>query len=303
MEGLLAGTRGDLAMQREDFTAAVPLLEQTIRARSTAYGADEPDLARWLNRLASALSRVHRTDDATRALDRALAILEKHYGDRHPNVAVLHTTRGSIAYEAGDRAGAMASYRRSLEIKEATIGKAHPSLAPTLLNLAIVESDQAEHDHALEHARRAVTVLEAAMPPTHPRLAAALAVRGRMEVEARAWAEAAATLVRARAILEPLGDKPPLDETLRTLAMLRVHEGKLIEARELAERGLKIATAAYGPSLETAHAIADVARVQVAAGEAEAARTTFAQARDMARTAAGPNHPDVIALDALTAAR
>jgi tetratricopeptide (TPR) repeat protein len=295
LEGYLDGIRADLALQSEKFAEAVPLFEHRIRVHEEQYGKNDPALARWLNRLAHALSFVKREPEARAQLDRAAALLEGHYGPAHPNLGVLLTTRGNMEHRAGSYAAAVVAYERALAIKEAALGPTHLSLLPTLMNLSMTRSDQGELVAALGIARRGLAIAEASLPPAHPKLGHALATVGSIQVTAGAWEDAATSLTRALAILEPMGERAPLDEAMQSLSAIRLHAKDFAGARKAAERAAAIATKEYGDSIETARALARVGRVQ-AMSKDPAARATLQRAYDMVSAAAGDTHPYAIAL-------
>ncbi|CAN5902147.1 hypothetical protein BH11MYX3_BH11MYX3_39810 [soil metagenome] len=295
-DGLLDGIRGDLAMQRTSYAEAIPLLEHRIRVHEQAYGKTDPSLARWLNRLATALSHVRRLDEAHAHLDRAAAILEGHYGPKHPNLGVLLTTRAALEYQAGDYATSVRTGERALAIKEATLGANHPSLVPTLMNLALARLEIGENAPALAASQRGLAIAEATLPPTNPRIAVALTAVGQLQLAMQAWKDAETSIARALAILEPLGDHVPLDEALRTESSLRVHAKDLAGARRAAGRAVAIASAEYGDSIELVRAVAQLARVQLAAGDRAGARASFERAHAVMGIAASASHPDAAAL-------
>jgi len=293
--GLLAATRGDLALTRDRYAEAVPLFEQKIAANEVLYGPDDVDLLRYRNRLAQALHGLGRYAEARAQLERAAEIIERHYGDAHPNLGVVLTTRGQVEAGAGDFEAAISFYRRALDIKTRLAGPDHASLAPTLINLAGVEVDAGAVADARAHATRGTAIAERTLPPTHPNLGLALAMRGLTEVESDAWTAAAETLDRAIDILTKAGSHPPTNQALCSRARVHLHASRIAEARADATRAIEIAERELGPSLALADAIVALAEVDRTAHDLPAARAGYARALEVARQIAG-GHPRIAQL-------
>ena len=298
----LAGSRGDLAIQRGDHAAAIPLLEERIHYQERTYGATDPDLARWLNRLGSALSDLHRSDEARKALDRAARILETNFGPNHPNLGVVLTSRGALEYGTGNYAAAIAAFRRAIAIKELALGKEHVSLAATLTNLALALGDSGDHAAAIAAGTRALAIAESKLPPNHPKRGFVLGVLGNVQLQAGALADARSSLERAQKIMEADGPHPPLDEVLQNLSVIYREAGELAAARAAVDRALEISTASYGPSLQQARTLGRLAEVEQASHDVAHARRHVEQAIEMAKQAVGAEHPAVLTLERQLAA-
>ena len=299
--GLLAGQRGDLAMARNQYAEAVPLLEQFIVAAAAHYGEDDVDQTRWRNRLAQAFMFLGRLDEARAQLTRAADIIERHYGSTHANLGVVLTTRGQVELEAGDYAAAIAHYERALAIKTAAAGPDHASLAPTLINLASAQADAGVLDEARKNAVRGTAIAERTLPPGHPNIGVALVARGRVEAQVGA-PEAKATLDRAIDMLTEAGSQPPMELALGARARVHLRAGRIADARADATRAIEVAGKAYGPSLELGNAHAALAEVAIGARDLPAARASYAKAIEAARKRAPDSHPAVHRLVAAAAA-
>ncbi|MDX2092681.1 MAG: serine/threonine-protein kinase [Kofleriaceae bacterium] len=299
--GLLAGSRGDLALARDQYAEAVPLIEKRIATGEAIYGAEDVDQTRWRNRLAQALLELRRFDEARAQLTRAAEIIERHYGPTHPSLGVVLTTRGQVEYTAGNYAAAIAHYEQALALKTAISGPDHASLAPTLINLAYAHADAGSPAAALVHATRGAAIAERTLPPMHPNLGMALALRGRVEAETGAWPAAEATLARAIDILTKAGERPPLDQALRARALVHLQSGRTAAALTDATRAVAIAEAELGPSLDLAATLTARAEAERAGSRLIAARASYARAIEVARACAGAEHPVVARLVAAAA--
>jgi len=212
---MLVLSRADLAMARQDWTAAIAGFEAAIRQYTALYGPDDERVMRAYHRIATAYVALQQAAPAITALAEATTRLERKYGPEHPRLGVTLTTLGTVQAGVGETAAAIASYERALAIKIAASGPDHPSLAPTLFNLALVLADDGQLPAALAAATRGAAIAEGALPPTHPKVGAALALRGRLEAASGALAAARITLDRARAIV---GDDE--EEVAKGLALL-----------------------------------------------------------------------------------
>ena len=117
---MLAGRRADIAFERQQYAAAVPLFEAAIEGWAKRFGANEPDLARWHDRLGSTLARRRRFEQTRGHLQRARAILEGHYGSIHTIVGVVITTLSQLEYRIGDYVAAETLAKQALDIEIAT---------------------------------------------------------------------------------------------------------------------------------------------------------------------------------------
>ncbi len=75
----------------------------------------------------------------------ALEILEKVFGEEHPNVAQSLNNLGLLYNNQGEYAKAEPLYLRSLEILEKVFGEEHPNVAQSLNNLGLLYNNQGEY--------------------------------------------------------------------------------------------------------------------------------------------------------------
>jgi len=69
---------------RGNYAKALPLAEEAFRLASTSAGAQSPEVVFPLRSLAAAAAGEKKYDEAYKHLEDALAVLEKHYGDKSP---------------------------------------------------------------------------------------------------------------------------------------------------------------------------------------------------------------------------
>jgi predicted negative regulator of RcsB-dependent stress response len=69
---------------------------------------------------------VGRTNDAEKALVRAMTIVEKAHGPEHPELAAGAHALGELLAARGDVEGARAQFSRALAIRRKVLGDSHP---------------------------------------------------------------------------------------------------------------------------------------------------------------------------------
>jgi tetratricopeptide (TPR) repeat protein len=164
---------GGLAHARGDAAAGIALAEQGAELRTSALGADHPDVARDLNALGALYQLAARFGDAEHVCQRALTVFEHCYGPRHVEVAMTCANLAAIRSDQGRDIEAEALGRRALEIFKAVLGPQDVEVGVTLLNLAAAVAGQGRQAEALALAAEAAQILAARLPADHPHSQAA----------------------------------------------------------------------------------------------------------------------------------
>jgi serine/threonine protein kinase/tetratricopeptide (TPR) repeat protein len=284
----LAAKRADVARLREDFVAAIPLYQQAVVAAEARHG-ESTELARSLTLLAQCYTRLHRTDEARAALQRAATIIQKLYGDIHPNLGTILTSLGDIDLQDGRYTDAITAYRRSLAIKESSMGPMHKSLGATLVNLANALTMHGDLPEAIKVGRRAVEIVEKTFPPGHPRVAIAINVLGDALRVSKDYAGAEAMFQRAIGMFPANSTDPLLSDPLRNLTMLYAETGKLRGARPIVVRALSIVVALDPTSVDTS-------RVRLVLARIDRDPKAYQAALEQLTTILGKNHPEVVSM-------
>ena len=133
-----------------------------------------PDSDAILNGLASVYADESKLDQAERLAGRALAIREKEWGPDHPKLAMILNTLAVIHYEQGRYAEAEELYRRTLAISGKTLGGENPDVAAVLSNLARLYFKEARYSEAEPLYQRALRIIETSLGAGHPLYAATL---------------------------------------------------------------------------------------------------------------------------------
>jgi serine/threonine protein kinase/tetratricopeptide (TPR) repeat protein len=283
---LLAARRADVAQDREDFPTCISLYQQVAVASEARFG-ETPDLARSLTMLAQCHSQLLHGDEARAALQRAATIIQKIYGDLHPNLGTILTTLGNVDVAAGRYADAIKTYRRSLAIREAASGKVDKSLSATLINLSNALTLQGEFAEAIDVALRAVEIIEKTYPPGHPALAHSLNILGEAHRGAKNYGVAEATFRRAIGMFPPDSEDGNLSDPLRNLVQTLVETKRIAGARPLAVRSLAIATKLDPTSIHTI-------RSRLVLAHIDRDPAAFDAGLEQLTKILGVNHPEVV---------
>ncbi|PAP75629.1 serine/threonine-protein kinase [Rubrivirga marina] len=161
LEGL-----GRLGVSLGEFALADSVLGRAVAVRRRVQGADHPDLAAPLTLLAESFTEQRRYDEAIKAGEEAVALLQDtDDGDR---LARAQVTLGGVRYRRNDSAAAEVLYRSALDIADA------PGLrVSALTGIGSVLADDRPTD-ALRAYRQAVDLATASFGPGDPRTAEAL---------------------------------------------------------------------------------------------------------------------------------
>ncbi|HWD43196.1 MAG TPA: FxSxx-COOH system tetratricopeptide repeat protein [Actinomycetota bacterium] len=255
----------------------------------------EPDTtARLLTAAARYLWSRADLQQATRLLERALAIHEAQLGPDHPTTANSLNNLAAALRACNHLSAARAQLERALVIREHHFGSAHPETAQILNNLATVLRAEGNLDHASALLERALAIRTAQLGADHPDTAQSLhslaAVRrdqGGLD-QARALYERAVTIRQAR--LGP--DHPDTAQSLNNLAFVLREQGDLDQARSLHQRALQVRETRLGPDHpDTAWSLNNLGTVLHAQGDLTGARTQLERALAIRSNHFGPDHP------------
>lgn len=287
---------GSYLFERGLYEEAHPLLQQSLVIREQALGADHPDVADSLDKLAQLCEAQWKEAQAERLYQQALDIRMRTLGAGHIGVARSLNNIGFFNFKKGQYAQAEPLFRQALAIFEQTLGADHLDVAQCLHYLAAVQREQGNCAEAEPLHQRALAIREQMLGPNHPHVAASLRSLAITYHEQGKYSLAEPLYQRALAIREQaLGpDHPDVAMSLRNLAMLYHQLGKYSQAELFLQRTLKIRERAFGPShpfvADVLVMLAELYLTQKKHAEAEplltGALTTWEQAL-------GPDHPDV----------
>eukprot|EP00971_Amphidinium_carterae_P080959 1601750-Amphidinium_carterae.1 len=103
--------------------------------KSVVWHAEHALRPEWLANLGVAYGNLGDASKKRDYLERALRILESHYGPEHPVVAKTLASLGVAYGDLGDASKERDCLERALRIKEGHYGPEHPEVAKTLANL------------------------------------------------------------------------------------------------------------------------------------------------------------------------
>ena len=138
-----------------DLPEAIALQSQSVTVRTTALGADSPDVAAAQTNLAGLYAAADRYDEAEPLLRRALAIREKAYGADGRLTALSRNNLALLLAADGRSAEAELLYLQAIAVLEHDDPK---EFATVLENYAALLDDTGRHDEAKAMEQRAAVV-------------------------------------------------------------------------------------------------------------------------------------------------
>lgn len=265
---------GFVFLRRGDYQSSRPLLERAVGIREAA-GADHPDLAFALSRLAlqSTFEGDYRTAERLHA--RARDIAERTLRPDHPQIAVFLRRSGTAAADLGDLADATSFHERALVIAEQSYGLRDLRLTDYLTDLANTRILLRDYEGARQLYERGLRLTDEQRGPglTLAMFAYNLAnLNSTLNdfVEARRYLDRAVSIWRR--VLNP--DHPNIARAFSSVGRQLLEQGRYAEARPLFERALAIRERTLGPNHpDVAWNLSDLARTferQNAVSRAEA---------------------------------
>src|SRR5262249_21839675 len=118
-------------------TLARRLLERAVRLREELYGAEHPDGATTLTRLAFVMCELGQAPTARVALERALRIFRATRLPDHPDIGAALAQLGLALIHLGDPAAAVPLEERALSIAEAAGPAGQPLRSFSLIGLGL----------------------------------------------------------------------------------------------------------------------------------------------------------------------
>jgi CHAT domain-containing protein len=235
---------------------------------------------RWqqLNSQVGQLYSQGRYAEAIPLAQEAVRVAEEILGAEHVHTATSLNNLAALYCDQGRYAEAEPLLQRALRIYEKALGPEHPQVAITLSNLAELYDAQGRHEEADTLRERALNIRgKKGSVPEGPDVAISLKNLARLSD-----AESASRIV-AKAFAPGPTAGPSWNATLfNSLAAMYVAGGNYREAIPLAEKVVLEAEAAFGPEhLNTATSLYNLASLQFAQGNAEAAQPLYARDLDI----------------------
>jgi CHAT domain-containing protein len=227
-------------MSKGAYAKAEPLFLRALAIREKALGADHPDAAISLNKLAELYRNQGAYAKAEPLFLRALAIWEKALGADHPNSATSLSSLALLYQSQGFYGKAEPLYLRALAILEKALGAEHATTAFSLNNLGGLYYEQGAYAKAEPLYLRSLAIREKALVPDHPDLAINLNNLALLYYSQGAYAKAEPLYLLSLAITKKaLGpDHPNTARSLNNLALLYRSQGAYTKAGPLLRRGI-----------------------------------------------------------------
>lgn len=265
---------GDLHRRRGEHAAAEPLLEEALALDRERLGPDHPDTGRRLNQLGILLHDAGRSGAAVTLLERALEVTTAALGSAHPDTIAVAVNLALSLASLGDlqRAERLLLASRALQLRRSDGRDAR--YARTLLVLGSVYRVWGRRRDAEPVLREATELLTDLLPPDAPAVVDSLEGLGALYLEIGAYETAETFLTRALAARRRGPAPMRLGEpgVLVRLGQVRRARGDLSGAIGHLEQAIAfLRRSSPSARSELAHALGELARVRIAAGEAEPA--------------------------------
>jgi tetratricopeptide (TPR) repeat protein len=228
--------------------------------------------------------------------ERALPILERHYGTDNPNVAQTLMNLGNAYGSLGDSQKQQELLERALKIKERHYGPDHPEVAVTLTNLGNAYGGLGDYQKKRELLERALEIKERHYGPDHPNVGQTLMNLGVAYGSLGDFQKQLELLERALKIKERHygPDHPEVAITLTNLGNAYLILGDYQKQRELLERALPILERHYGTdNPNVAQTLMNLGIAYGSLGDSQKQRELQERALKIKERHYGPNHPEV----------
>jgi CHAT domain-containing protein/Tfp pilus assembly protein PilF len=278
------------------YSEAIPIAQRALAIQEKALGADHPDVATALTKLAWLYERQGRYDNAEPLYKRALAIRESALGPDDPHVAEALDSLAHIYKRQGQYNSAEPLYARALATLEKSFGPNDPWVATAMNNLADLYFDQGRYSEAESTFRQSLEIAEKSLGPNHPDVANSLANLAKVYSAEGRYADATPLLKRSLSINETeLGPNDiRVAQPLRTLANLYFKQGRYADSEPLFNRALSIEEKTLGPDNPyVAESIDNLGGLYAQQGYYAQAEPLLTRALSMEEKALGPYHPAV----------
>jgi tetratricopeptide (TPR) repeat protein/predicted Ser/Thr protein kinase len=281
---------GSIHANKRDEVSAETIFLEAMDVYERAGRNDHRVLSTVLSGLANVYKRTARYDDALEIDERIVSIRRSAYGEVHTTVATAMNNY-AVTLQAADRHGdAIELYESVLDIRRTLYGSEHPAVATSLHNLAIASAFQGDVQKAIEYGTESLELRRRLLGKSHPRTLTTAAQLGRRLADMGHHDEAEPLLLET---IEAARANPDafveFTGTLRYLGWLRYRQGRLDEATTWLSEAIE-AYERYGDALLLASTLADLARVELAARNLDAAEQAAQRSIDVRTKLVGPDN-------------
>jgi serine/threonine-protein kinase len=280
-QATLMQTMGDAYQSLGLLDRALPLLDESVRLRRQANGANHPDTATGLQSLGELHVKRGEFDQAEPLFRESLDIRRRLYGDQHEAVADSLNSLGNLFYNKRDYKTAEPLLREAVAMQRKLRGSENALLALFQGNLAQALQDTGNLDEAEKLTRESLAIQRKLLGEVHPDVVSSLNNLAVILLKKRDLDGAEQTF---RQLLDA-GRKLYGEENhhvglyLANLGYVLSEKGNQAEAETLMRRALDVRRKTLpAGSPEIAHSCILLGRLLVAKGEAREAEPLLREA-------------------------
>jgi len=234
--------------------------------------------------------------DAMPLAERAVELIKKVRGEKHPDLVYPLLNVGVVNYWKGDYFRSVDVCEQALTIAETTLGPEHPWVARMLYNLAVFYSGKGDDERAERLHERSLTIQEKVLGPTHQYVGQTLTQLGFIFRRRGDFARAEPLFLRGLSIAGEVSGENSEDVALASnfLGGLYREKGDYLKAEPYYRRALAIYEQSRGPDHPfVAPPLNNLANLYVDMGEFAKAEPLYQRAISIREKTVGPDHPDV----------
>ncbi len=232
---------------------AQPLLTRALAVYERALGPDHPNIAAAANNLGNAY---YAMSDYPRALDsyrRSIDVTTRVLGADHPEIAAKLDNVGMALNDLGRYDESIAPLEHAIAVLERAFGPDYRGVASARAKLGVSYLGQRKLDDARRELERSAAIYERTQGPTYVELGYPVFYLGELAWQRHDNPAARRHYQRARAIWQAAKEAVPaylMSYADVGLAQVALSEGRLAEARPLAEHAARVVEAQRpGPML------------------------------------------------------
>jgi CHAT domain-containing protein/Flp pilus assembly protein TadD len=242
-----------------DYNRAETSLRRGLKIAEQPGAAAGPRLAELLGTYASLHLERGDLAQAETSLRRAVALLEKSAGPEDLKLVALLDRLAVVESEKGDYAQAEQLLHRALIIQEKKLGENHPELAPTIYNLASLYFIKDNYLHAEPLYTKVLDIIDGKHRTLSKYLDPIARIYANRNVSSSRSSSPSSSSSNERNDAEQSYESyrwltaflfqkntPVIADALSDLALIRIHQGKLLQAEQMLGRALQIRETAFG---------------------------------------------------------
>lgn len=293
-------SRDAVAKCEEKLNAAAdtPTLVAALERKMQELGANHPDLLASMSNLASRYKHEGNAKEEAAILARAIMILEKASGERHPRAAQIfrQAARWQVRLEHYPEAERL--WTRAIAAAEHSSEGKNKALIYAQEGLGNLYLDMGRLADAEQQIKAVLALRERIHGADHVEVAFSLGALANVYATAGRWVEAETLYKRCLALREKheAADAPSIATALNNLGSLYSSLDRYAEAEPMLRRALAIREQAYGPeNLKVAESLSNLGAAIRAQGRNDDAVLLYRRALAIREKLLGPDHLELTA--------